>query len=136
MSTTPNSAIRSQTGRRVSAVLTAAKISFADNSNAVKLCDVGSNGLSWLIKLSAAARATVSAFNLMLFWSPDNGATMYYITKFPCLAVTTAPGAENDFGITQTAGVRELGPASSSFWVASDTALTAGIVVNAEIEDA
>ena len=138
MAVTPNSAVRPQSSRRVSAVLTAAKTTYADNANAVKLCDVGPNGLSWLIKLTAVPRATVTATQLMLFWSPDNGTTMYLVTTVLMGAYTlstTTQIPETDFGLTSTSP-RELAPAGSSFWVGASVALAAGIVVNAEVEDA
>lgn len=139
MATTPNSAIRPQTARRATAVLTAANATLSGGSaaitGAVKLCDVGANGMSWLVGLAAVPRANVAALNIQLFWSPDGGTTLNYITSYAVPITNGAPYKETDFGLSETF-FRTLAPAGASFWVASDTALTAGILVHAVLEDA
>jgi hypothetical protein len=78
MAVTANSIVTPQGIKSASAVCTAAKTTLNDSTNAVKILTPGANG-SVLYGLKALARATVTATQLQLYRSPDNGTTMYLI---------------------------------------------------------
>jgi len=132
---TANSIITPQTIKSASAVCTAAKTTFNDSTNAVKIVTAGANG-SILYGLKALARATVTATKLQLYRSPDNGTTMQLIntaTMAPYTMTNTDNQAPSDFGYTETVPLR-LG-SSDTLWVATAVALSAGIVFDAQYED-
>ena len=122
-----------QNGRSVGAVATAAKTTYNDVANAVLLCQGGSNG-SIFKGLSAVPLNTVTASKIMLFWSPDNGTTMYLVDSALMAAYTMA--ATTATPVTTFTGFSEirLSP-SDKLYVASGVALAAGIAFTGQIED-
>jgi hypothetical protein len=135
MSVTPNSIITPQAVRSASCVCTAAKTTYGDAANAVKLLTPGPNG-AVLYGLKAAPRASVTATQLQLYRSPDGGATLFLIgsalmAAYAMAQTTAAP--VTDFGYSETTPLR-LGPADT-LWVAIGVALAGGIVFDAQYED-
>lgn len=125
-----------QGGRTVTAIVTAAKTTYNDAANAVKLCDAGVNG-SLLKALSAVPRATVTATMLQLYVSSDNGVTMQLIDaalmSAHTVAVTTAIPKTTFSAIGESSPVR-LAP-GDSIWIGAAVALAGGIVFAGQIED-
>ena len=125
-----------QGGRTVCAVATAAKTTYNDAVNAVKLFDAGPNG-SVLKGLTALPNATVTASKLMLFLSPDNGVTMYAqpgaLMAAHTMASTTMTAATYFSDYSESSPLRAQ--AGWSGWVATGVALAAGIVFNGQVDD-
>lgn len=125
-----------QGGRTVTAIATAAKTTYNDAANAVKLCDADTDG-SLLKALSACPRATVTATMLQLYRSPDNGTTMQLIDSalMPAhtVAVTTAIQKTSFGSISDTTPIRLA--AGDSLWVGAAVALAGGIVFTGQVED-
>ena len=125
-----------QAGRTVVAVATAAKITYDDAANAVKLCDAGANG-SLLKQLSAMPRATVTASKLQLYLSTNGGTTLHLIDSAlmaaHTVAATTATPVTSFGLISEDTPIRL--PAGSSLYVATAVALAGGIVFSGQIED-
>jgi hypothetical protein len=135
MAVTPNNIITPQAVKTANAVATAAKTTYADSTNAEKLLTAGANG-SVLYGLKAIPRATVSATQLQLYRSPDDGATLYLIgsalmTAYTMANNTAAPAT--DFGYAETTPLRLS--AGDSLWVAAAVALAGGIAFDAQYED-
>lgn len=136
MAVTPNSLVTPQNVRRAAAVCTAAKTTYADATNAVKLADAGANG-SLVKSVKALPRATVTATQLQLYASPDNGTTMHLIDSVLMAAYTMAQTTAvpvTDFALISNDAPLRLG-AGDSLWVAIGVALAGGIVFRAGIED-
>ncbi|RAK60883.1 hypothetical protein DJ021_14210 [Phenylobacterium hankyongense] len=135
MTVTPNSIITAQALKSANAVCTAAKTTYADSTNAVKLLTAGANG-SVLYGLKAIPRATVTATQLQLYRSPDNGTTMYLINSGVMgaytLAQTTAVPV-TDMGYSETGPLRIA--AGDTLWVGAGVALAGGISFDAQYED-
>lgn len=139
MPVSANNIITTQGIRAVNAITTAAKVTHGDATNAVKLCDAGANGsilfgLNCMPRLAAAA--TVTATQLQLFRSPDNGAALFLIGSALMLAhtmaVTTAV-PKTPFEYSETLGLRL--PIGNSLWVGAAVALASGIVWDGQVED-
>lgn len=128
--------VYTQGGRTVTAIATAAKTTYNDAANAVKLCDAGANG-SFLKELTAMPRATVTATMLQLYRSPDNGTTLELIDSAlmapHTVAVTTAI-PKTSFSAIGDASPRRLA-AGISLWVGAAVALAGGIVFAGQVED-
>ena len=125
-----------QNGRTVVAVATAAKPTYDDAANAVKLCDAGANG-SLLKQLSAMPRATVTASKLHLYLSTDSGTTLHLIDSTlmaaHTVAATTATPVTSFGLISEDTPIRL--PVGSSLYVATAVALAGGIVFSGQVED-
>lgn len=125
-----------QGGRTVCATATAAKTTYNDNANAIKLFDVGADG-SLLKGLTARPLATVTASKLMAFVSPNNGTTMYLVASVlmgaHTVASTTATATTTFGDFTEDVPLRL--PTGWSVWVASGVALAGGIVFVGQVED-
>jgi hypothetical protein len=135
MTTTPNSIITAQAIKSADAVCTAAKTTYNDSTNAVRLVTAGANG-SILYGLKAIPRATVTATQLQLYRSPDNGTTMQFINSALMAAYTmanTTAAPVTDLGYTETAPLRIA--AGDTLWVGAAVALAGGIVFDAQYED-
>lgn len=135
MAVTPNNIITPQAVRTANAVTTAAKTTYGDAVNAVKIVTPGPNG-AVLYGLKAAPRATVTATQLQLYRSPDNGTTMYLIGSALMAAYTmaqTTAAPVSDFGYSESAPLR-LG-AADTLWVGAGVALAGGISFDAQYED-
>jgi hypothetical protein len=135
MSVTPNSIITPQAVKSASCVCTAAKTTYGDAVNAVKLVTPGPNG-AVLYGLKAAPRATVTATQLQLYRSPDNGTTLYLIGSALMSAYTmaqTTAAPVTDFGFSETTPLR-LGP-GDTLWTGIGVALAGGIVFDTQYED-
>lgn len=136
MSTTPNSIVTPQTMQSAWAVVTAAKSTYADNVNAVRLLPSASVPNGALVKrLFAIPRATVSANQLQVYRSPDMGSTLGYadsalMAAYTMSATTATP--KTDFGYSDAAPLRVK--AGEELWCASAVALSAGIVFVVEYE--
>lgn len=135
MAVTPNSIITPQGVKSAQAVCTAAKSTYSDSTNAVKLLTPGANG-SVLYGLKAVPRATVTATQLQLYRSPDNGTTMYLINSALMSAYTmaqTTQAPQTDFGYSETLPLRIA--STDTLWVGAGVALSGGIVFDAQYED-
>jgi hypothetical protein len=135
MAVTANNVITPQAVKSADAVCTAAKTTYSDSTNAVKLLTAGANG-SILFGLKAVPRATVTATQLQLYRSPDNGTTLYLINSAVMNAYTmanTTAAPVTDFGYTETAPLRIA--AGDTLWVGAAVALAGGIVFDAQYED-
>jgi hypothetical protein len=135
MAVTQNKAVSAQALKPVSAVTTAAKTTYNDSANAVKLASAGTAG-SILYGLKALARATVTATKLQLYRSPDNGVTMYLIATVTMAAYTmtsTDNQSATDFGYGETVPLRLA--IGDTLWVGQSVALASGISWDAQIED-
>lgn len=135
MAVTPNNIITPQAVKTANAVCTAAKTTYADATNAVKLVTPGPNG-AVLYGLKAAPRATVTATQLQLYRSPDNGATLYLIGSALMAAYTLAQTTavpQTDFGYSEAAPLRMA--AGDTLWIGAGVALAAGIAFDAQYED-
>ena len=123
-------------GRTENAVTTAAKTTYDDNTNAVKIADAGTNG-SILTALHATPRATATASNLQLYVSPDNGTTMHLVETVLMEAHTVAtdtaiPSTLFEKPSLTTPIFFENG---SSLWVGAAVALADGVVFTGTVED-
>lgn len=135
MAVTPNSIITPQAVKSASAVCTAAKTTYGDATNAVKLLTPGPNG-AVLYGLKAVPRATVTATQLQLYRSPDNGTTMFLIGSALMAAYTmaqTTAAPVTDLGFSEVSPLR-LG-ASDTLWIAIGVALAGGVSFDAQYED-
>ncbi|THD80634.1 MAG: hypothetical protein E7812_07850 [Phenylobacterium sp.] len=135
MPVTANSIITPQAVRSANAVCTAAKTTYGDSTNAVKLLTPGANG-SVLYGLKALPRATVTATQLQLYRSPDNGTTMYLINSALMAAYTmaqTTAAPVTDFGYSESTPLRVN--SADTLWVGIGVALAGGIAFDAQVED-
>lgn len=135
MAVTPNNIITPQAVKTSNAVCTTAKTTYADSANAEKLMTAGANG-SVLYGLKAAPRATITATQLQLYRSPDDGTTMYLINSAVMGAYTmanTTAAPVTDFGYAETAPLRIA--AGDTLWVGAAVALAGGIAFDAQYED-
>lgn len=136
MTVTPNSIITPQTPRAANAVCVTANTGYGDApANAVQLLAAGPNGAR-LSRLSAIARATVTATELQLFRSTDGGVTLRLFKSVQMPAFTVAQTAGNvptDFGYSDQNPL-VLG-ANERLYVAIGVSLAAGIVFTAELAD-
>jgi hypothetical protein len=135
MAGVPNAVITPQALKAKSAVAVAAKVTLNDAVNAVKLLDAGASGTA-VYKLTALARATITATQLQLFRSPDNGVTMFFINNLLMAAYTvaaTTAQTPSDFGYSETAPLRLQ--SGDSLWIGIGVALAAGVVFDATAED-
>ena len=136
MPTTGNSFLSPQTIREVNAVTVAAKTTYNDAVNAVKLFDAHPTNGSILFGLTATPRATVTATQLQIYVSPDNGTTMY-LTPSPLMAAytmaqtTQVPSTDSGYAETKPRRVK----AGSSVWVGQGVALAGGISWDGQVED-
>jgi hypothetical protein len=137
MAVTPNSIITPQGLQTANAVVTAAKTSYADATNAVLLLTAGANG-SIVCGLTAVPRGALSAVTkLMLFRSPDGGTTLHYIrpvlvAAYASDAATTAP-AVADWGFSETVPLRLS--STDQLYVGAFAAAANGIVVDCQYEN-
>lgn len=126
-----------QAGRTVTAVATAAKITYNDAANAVLLCTAHATAGSLLKALSAMPRATVTASKLQLYISFDGGTTLWLISsalmEAHTIAATTATPITLFKDATEDTPIRL--PAGSSLYVATAVALAGGIVFSGQVED-
>jgi peptidase E len=132
---TANSIITPQAVKSANAVCTAAKTTYNDSTNAVKILTAGASG-SVLYGLKAVPRATVTATQLQLYRSPDNGVTLYLIGSALMAAYTmaqTTAAPVTDFGYTEGQPLR-LG-SIDTLWVAIGVALAGGVSFDAQYED-
>lgn len=131
-----NVPVWTQGGRTVTAVVTAAKTTYNDATNVVKLGDAGPEG-SLLKLLSAMPRATATASNLQLYRSKNAGVTLELIDSAlmaaHTVATTTAIPKTKFADIADTTPIRL--EAGESLYVASSVALAGGIMFNGQVED-
>lgn len=135
MAVTPNKIIYPQSQKFASAIATAAKTTYNDAVNAVLLMTAGADG-ALITRLTAIPRATVTATQLQLYVSPDNGTTLYLVNTALMPAYTmaqTTQAAPTDFGYTPAAPLRIAG--TNRLYIAAGVALAGGIVFNAEYQD-
>lgn len=114
----------------------AANVTTDAPTNAVLLATAGANG-AILTRLTAIPRGTVTPSSLLLYSSLDGGTTMRLIDSetMPAQTVSTTAGiAETVFGNFSEARPRRMAP-TERLYVASQVALVAGIVFNAEWTD-
>lgn len=132
-----------QAPRKLNAVLTAAKTTYNDTANAVALGPTGANG-SFLVKIGAMPRATVTATQLQLYLS--DGTTIYLVGSALMAAYTMATTTLIPVTTFLDANGRQITdenpmylPASGSptwtLYAGAAVALAGGIVVSAELTD-
>ena len=106
MAVTANSAVLPQAVTGGTAVATTANTTYTDTpTNTVLLVSSATNG-QIITKLTALARATVTATELQLFVSPDSGTTKRYVGSKLMAAYTvasTTAQTPTDFGFTISA---------------------------------
>jgi hypothetical protein len=135
MAVTQNKAVTAQGLKTKNALCTAAKVTYNDAANAVKLMDAGPNG-SILYKLVAIPRMTVTACQLQLYRSPDAGVTLNLIETqlmgaYTMSQITQAP--QTAFSMSETAGLRLA--IGDSLYVATGVAFTTGVMFDGAAED-
>lgn len=134
MAKTTNSYILPQSSRVKTAILTAAKTTYSDGTNAVKVCDAGAND-SLIKEVWALPRATVTATQLQLYIY--DGSAYYLVGSALMAAYTMANTTE----ITRTTFAKPTDdypfylPSGSSLYAGAAVALAGGIAVSARIED-
>jgi hypothetical protein len=132
MAVTPNSIVTPQTPIASTAVATTANTTYTDTpTNSVQLLAAQTNGAR-IQKITALARATVSATELQLYVSSDSGTTKRFIgsklmTAYT-VAATTAQTAV-DFGYSDVLPM--ILSSAESLWVAIGVTNT-GIVFRVE----
>jgi hypothetical protein len=136
MSTQPNSIVTPQNVVTATAVCTAAKSTYADNANAVRLLPAASNPNGSMVKhLTAMPRGTVAPTQLQLFRSPDQGQTLNLVDSTLMGAYTlsqTTAIPKSDFGYSAFTPLRvEPG---EELWVGIGVALAAGVIFSVEYE--
>ncbi|HEY0833263.1 MAG TPA: hypothetical protein VGE72_05075 [Azospirillum sp.] len=125
-----------QTPKLASAVCTAAKITFNDATNAQPLFTAGGEG-SEILRLMALPRGQVTPTKLQLYWSPDNGSTLYLLDSEQMSGYTmetTTATPETPFANIAPDNPL-LVPANAAVYVAIGVALPAGIVFTAQYWD-
>lgn len=136
MTVTANSIITPQTPRAATAVAATANSTYSDTpTNTVALITAGANGAR-ITKLTALARATVTATELQLFRSLDAGTTKRFFRSKLMAAYTVAQTTENvatDFGYSDDNPL-VLG-ANEVLYAAIGVTLGGGIVFSAEGAD-
>lgn len=133
-----NTAAFAQTPKTADAVVATSMTNYAGDSptSTALLMTAGANG-SIVTRLSAMPRGTVTAANLMLFISRDNGVTQ----RLKDGVTMNAQTVSSTTGIAQTlfTNYSETTPlrlgAGDRLYVGSLVALAAGIVFNAEYTD-
>ena len=132
MAVTPNSIVTPQTPIAATAVATTANTTYTDTpTNTVQLLAAQANGAR-MQKLTALARATVTATELQLYVSSDGGTTKRFILSKLMAAYTVAATTAQtaiDFGYTDAAPL--ILSSTESLWVAIGVTNT-GIVFRAE----
>lgn len=136
MAVTANSIVTAQGQRADGAILTAANTAYDTAANAQVIFTAGPNG-SRVNRVTATARATVTATELQLFRDKDGSGAVKKFFKsklMPAYTVTqTTQNTETDFGYTD-ANVLKLAP-NEKLYGAIGVALAGGIVFNVEGED-
>lgn len=136
MSVTANSVVTPQIVRTATAVCTAAKTTYNDNANAVRLIGAATNPNGALVKrLFAIPRSTVGATQLQLYRSPDAGTTLVLaesalMSAYTMAQTTAAP--KTDFGYSDGAPMRLA--AGEELWAGIGFSVTGGIAFIAEYE--
>jgi hypothetical protein len=132
MAVTPNSIITPQTPIAATAVVTTANPTYTDTpTNTVQLLAAQTNGAR-VQKITALARATVTATELQLYVSSDGGTTKRFIKSVVMPAYTVAQTtAQNaiDFAYSDTLPL--ILSSTESLWVGIGVTNT-GIVFRAE----
>ena len=132
MAVTPNSIVTPQTPIASTAVATTANTTYTDTpTNTVQLLAAQTNGAR-IQKLTALARATVTATELQLYVSSDGGTTKRFIGSKLMGAYTVAGTTGQtviDFGYTDA--LPFILSSTESVWVAIGVSNT-GIVFRAE----
>jgi ABC-type iron transport system FetAB permease component len=136
MAGTPNKIIYTQELLTAAAICVAAKATYTDNVNAVKLLTAGANGA--LVKsIKAIARGTVTPTQLQLYLKRPTDAAYYMLPLGAMLAgYTMAASTANTpaaFAVSASDPLR-LG-AGDEVWCAIGVALAAGVVFEAEFEN-
>lgn len=135
MAVTQNKIIYPQSQKFASAIATAAKSTYSDNTNAVLLLTAGTDG-SVVTDLRAIPRATVTATQLQLYVSPDAGTTLYLARTALMAAYTmaqTTQAPDTDFLYSVANPLRLQG--GHRLYVAAGVALAGGIVFNCQYQD-
>ena len=132
MAVTGNNIVTPQTPIAATAVATTANTTYTDTpTNTVQLLAAQANGAR-MQKLTALARATVTATELQLYVSSDGGTTKRFINSKLMAAYTVAATTAQtaiDFGYTDAAPL--ILSSAESLWVAIGVTNT-GIVFRAE----
>lgn len=136
MAKTANSYILPQDNRLKSAVITAAKASDANLTDAVKIFDAGANG-SLLKKAWAIPRQGGSPADSKLTLLAYDGATVYLLdsVKLAAYTASTATATPTTTFPLPTADEPIYIPSGWSVYGASAVAFASGIVFNALVED-
>lgn len=117
------------------ALLTAAKTTYNDATNAVLLITAGAEG-AIVRRVTAIPRATVTASQIQIYRSSDDGTTLTFYSSVLMAAYTmaqTTAAPVTDFAITY-AEPWSLAP-GERLYAATGVALAGGIIVTAEGEN-
>jgi hypothetical protein len=135
MAVSQNKVVTAQGLASGQAVAVAAKVTYNDAANAVRLFVAGPNG-AVVYSLKAIPRATVTAVQLQAYRSKDAGVTLNFFNAVVMgaytLAATTSPGV-TDFGYTETVPLRLA--ANEEVWVATGVAFAGGVVFDLTAEN-
>jgi hypothetical protein len=116
--------------------LNAGKTTYTDNTNAFLLFTGGAKGGA-IYGLTALPQGAMAAINKGMVFRSRNGTLLSYARSFAIPAYATDAGTTfptfGDSGITNSAPLR-YGPLEQ-IWVATFTALAAGVVFDAQYED-
>jgi hypothetical protein len=135
MAVSQNKVVTAQGLNTGNALCVAAKTTYGDAVNAVKLFTAGPNG-AIVYSIKAEPRVTVTAVQLQLYRSRDAGVTLQLINLvvMPAytLAATTAPGII-DLGYAEGAPLRMA--AAEELYAATGVAFAAGVMFDATGEN-
>lgn len=136
MAKTSNGYVMPIDNRIKSVILTAAKASDANLTDAVKICDAGANG-SLIKKAWALPRMGGSPADTKLMLYAYDGTTVYLIDSVKLAAYTASAATATPVTPFPTATVDEpiFLQNGYSLYAASAVAFASGIVVNALVED-
>lgn len=123
--------------RPVTGITTAAKSTYSDTANAVKIFTAGANG-SLVKRLRARPRATLSAANKLILIRVSAGGTVINFVDSVLMAAHTFADTtavpETGFPTYSYVDPLRLGPLEE-LWVGQATALAGGIAWDGDAED-
>lgn len=135
MPVSQNKAVSAQALASGNAIAVAAKTTYNDAANAVRLFVAGPNG-SVVYGLTAIPRMTVTAVQLQLYRSRDAGVTLNFLKSklmgaYTMAATTEAP--QTDFGYSESVPLRLA--ANEELWIATGVAFATGIAFDVQAEN-
>lgn len=135
MAVTQNKVVTTQGVQTAQATCTAAKTTYADNTNAVLLLTAGGNG-GVLYGVTGVAKGTTGAAGRLDLFSSLNGTTLTFLQGQNFASYTQSTSAAPvpvTMGYGETAP-RRLAPLEQ-IWVGTSIAATGGFAVDAQYEN-